>query len=376
MLRALALLSLLLVRMPAVATVVFEDGTFEPVQWEVTQVGSPPCGEDPLFFPVACAYATVSGPCGCAEVSQRPGGFGVTYRHITQAVLGDGQITWFHHLKYATYDPRGREGPLVSLDYAEDTLGDCDEDGCVPVPQATGPAVTQNGTVYIRPGLFAECTFTWGQCTWTHEELRGLVADDFVAIDGFGDPHPDFSGQGLEADATLELGFYRANAYRVGNGPTVWHGTRGGSDNFRLVLDPVCVADHDCEDGDECTWETCAGGRCTRAHVPGFDGVLCELARAFRVLPDVCRTPVNLRRRLRARLTRAERVLAGGRGSARAATRRRRRGLRLLKSAEAVIARAEGVRNRERQLDEDCARPLFGLIERLSVLLGEVDVGK
>jgi len=102
MLRALALLSLVLVRMPAIAAVIFEDGSFDPAQWEDTQVRSPTAGacREDSFFPLNCADATGSGPCGCAWVRQNPfGGFGGTYRTIRQYVLGDGQITWYHHLK-------------------------------------------------------------------------------------------------------------------------------------------------------------------------------------------------------------------------------------------------------------------------------------
>jgi len=372
MLRALALLSVVLVRMSAVAAVIFEDGTFEPVQWEVTQVGSPTCGED-SFFSVACADAQVSGPCGCSQVSQEPvGGFGGTYRRIDLVLLGDGPITWFHHPKDATYDPRGPQGPLVSLDYAEDALGAVDDEDVGSCGsevgaegQATGPAVRQNGTTYIRPGLFTACA-------WTHEELRGLMADDFVAIDGCCEPHPDFSGQGPEADARLELGFFRANAHlEVVGFPTAPHATGGGIDNFRMALDPVCVTDEDCDDRDECTSDTCAGGRCMRARLPGFDVVRCELRRALTALPGVCgseQPPAKLQSRLGARLARTERLLAERRGG-RAARRRKRRGLRLLGGAAGLVRSSE-------TLDRGCQLPLYGLITDLEILLAQVDLRK
>lgn len=373
MLRALALLLVVLVRTPTIAAVIFEDGTFDPARWDVTQLRDPAAGvcredEHPLFT-AGCSVATVSGPCGCADMFQARGGFG-TYLFIHQEVFGDGQITWFHHLKDATYDPRGPQGPLVSLDYAEDAMGeDVDEEEgeeCLfSHAQTTGPAVRQNDTIYIRPGLFTKCT-------WTHEEVRGLVAADFVAIDGCCEPHPDFSGQGPEADASLELGFFRANAV-TGNGPIDERFTWGGIENFRIVVDPVCVADDDCDDRDECTSDTCVGGRCTRAHLPGFDGVRCELRRARTALRGVCGHPprVNLPRRLRARLAQTERVLAGGRGSARAATRRQRKALRLLRGAETLIRREVAHKLHA------CVSPIFAaLVDRISGLLEEIDVGK
>ena len=140
-------------------------------------------------------------------------------------------------------------------------------------------------------------------------------------------------------------------------------------------LDPVCVADDDCDDRDECTSDTCAGGRCTRARLPGFDGVRCELRRSLTALPGVCGTPLpppKLQQRLDVRLARTERVLAEGRGPARAARRRQRRALRLLRGAEGLVSRSE----KADKLDEACALPLTGLIVRLEILLGEFDVGK
>src|SRR5262245_2980066 len=372
MVRVLALVSLVLVPMPAVAAVVFEDGTFDPAGWEVTQVGSPVCLE---VFPLAldCANATISGPCACSWVTQEPvGGFGGDFRGIDLYVLGEGDITWFHHLKEATYDPRGPQGPLVSLDYSEDALGAVDDEDvgdCAPdvgaTGQATGPALRQNGTLYVRPGLVA-------RCAWTHEEVRGLVADDFVAIDGSGGPHPDFSGQGTEADARLELGFFRANARPEGDGPQAPHRSGGGIDNFRIVLDPVCVTDDDCDDRDECTSETCAGGRCIRARLPGFDGVRCELQRARAALPGVCgseQLPAKLQQRIDTRLARTERVLADRHGGRVARRRQQRRGLRLLGRADVRVRRLE-------YLDRGCQLSLYGLISNLEMLLFELHVGK
>ena len=133
------------------------------------------------------------------------GGNPDAYRTI-QTILGPttdyGQVTSFHRLAGATWDPS--TGPFASLDYSEDSI--LIEPPGAAQGMATGPALRQNDPMYIRPGLFTP------EPTWTHRAAFGVTADQFILIQGCCNAHPDFSASG----STIEFGFFRANSAAPG----------------------------------------------------------------------------------------------------------------------------------------------------------------
>jgi len=91
----------------------------------------------------------------------------------------------------------------------------------------TGPAIRQNGVVYIADGLLVTET------SWTHESLTGLVAADFYVVGGPSSAHPDFSATA----PPFEMGFVTMRRTLVED-----HGVYQveiGIDNWTFVVNPV-----------------------------------------------------------------------------------------------------------------------------------------
>lgn len=105
----------------------------------------------------------------------------------------------------AIYTP-AVQGPLASIDYSE-------EGHSLSSPSAaqnTGPALRQNGKIYVLRSLIAA-----NSTQWTPVSQTGITADLFVQLTGTSGSffnngsHPDFSGAGPNKGATIEFGMWR-----------------------------------------------------------------------------------------------------------------------------------------------------------------------
>jgi len=144
------------------------------------------------------------------------------------------------------YDPMF-DGGFASIDYDEDHKLLSGGGG----GQATGPALRQNGSIFI---VNLEST---PERDWTHTSATGLTVDDFVHVSG-----PQQVLNFSTGAPKIEVGFFRA----------VSHPASGGGegsqivaiDNWRVALVQACGADADCDDGDGCTTEACVAAICHR----------------------------------------------------------------------------------------------------------------
>ena len=180
------------------ADVSFFDGTFNPADWSIQSINQ-------------------GGNGGTTSATQeQTGGNPDQFRQITQSVNpipagGGDSNTWNFHLNAnATYDPA--DGAIESIDYSEDAIlingfGD---------GHALGPAILQNGQIYIASGQVSPDSI------WTHKDFSNLTENSFFVF-GDNSQHPDFS----ELGDPIEFGFFRANS-TLGGGYTIV----GGIDNW------------------------------------------------------------------------------------------------------------------------------------------------
>ena len=174
--------------------ITFRDSTFNQQDWEL------------INFLSEANAGTTSG-------RQLPsGGDPGSYRGVDITVNGTNgdhfvSVWGFHGNLNAVFDPHS--GGIVSLDYIESNkfLGQGAGDG-----QATGPALKQNGKVYVAGVLVTKVP-----ANWTNANLVGQQASQFVELINLGgsnfikgSSHPDFSPNG----APIEFGFFRANSAR------------------------------------------------------------------------------------------------------------------------------------------------------------------
>jgi hypothetical protein len=171
--------------------VTFTDGSFAAQDWAQT-----------IFYThgygIAQTVSTVAS-----------GGDNGAYREVTNIVgaspPGTYSCVWgFERYLPGSYDP-GATGAILGVNYSEDCI-----QNSLPyanfIGQATGPAIRQNGNVYVHLGLLTT------EAGWTHKSWAGLLADDFRdLLDA--NAHPDFSAAG----APIEVGFYRGNSTSLGN---------------------------------------------------------------------------------------------------------------------------------------------------------------
>ena len=195
---------------PASAAIVFFDDTFTDANWDLT----------PL------AHNTGS----TSAVQQASGGNLGAFRKVTTNVgpapAGEAaQILGFNRNLLATFDP-GLLGAIASLDYSEDAIllngfGD---------GQASGPALRQNGQVYIRYAVFAK------DADWTPKGFSGLTQNSFSLVNLTdttivdGTQHPDFSAAG----PPIDFGFFRFNSTCLGCGS---YSIIAGIDNWRVSIE-------------------------------------------------------------------------------------------------------------------------------------------
>jgi hypothetical protein len=199
---------------PAFATVVYFDDTFSDANWELTP------------------FVNNAGSTSAAQVVT--GGNADAYRRVTTSpgpspAGHPAQILGFHKNLLATYAP-GSLGAIAALDYSEDAImlngfGD---------GQASGPALQQDGKVYLRYAVFAK------DANWTPKSFLGLTQDSFSLLNltdtGIvdGTKHPDFSAAG----SPITFGFFRFNATAATASGGGSYSIIAGIDNWRIAILP------------------------------------------------------------------------------------------------------------------------------------------
>lgn len=194
--------------------VTFTDSFFNDADWDVTPFGYNLGGSGSYH-------------------QETSGGNPGEYREISLSVIAApeeerNQIVTFHRRIGATYDP-SVDGAIDHIDYSEDNKA-IDAEG---LGQGTGPALRQNGKIYVCGGSTTLPT------TWTKWELPWKVAEDFGWLEEGAlccnqNQHPDFTSSGSE----MELGFVRWNTTGEG-GPA--YTTIIGIDNWSFTINQVCT---------------------------------------------------------------------------------------------------------------------------------------
>jgi hypothetical protein len=143
-----------------------------------------------------------SGGVGHVSTGGNPGGFrriaidvgSATEPLMSQVVLADFRAS-------AIVDPS--QDAVVTVDYTED-FRCLSSLGCVNLGQAHGPALEQDGMVYINNAQVTHIAEAWDSLA-----ITGLTAESFVRVqpDGqvSGSEHPDFSISG----SPIQFGYFR-----------------------------------------------------------------------------------------------------------------------------------------------------------------------
>jgi hypothetical protein len=208
--------------------ITFSAGTFPNTDWDLTTItlkNGVTCTSPPTLPDCAGNGGTTSG------TPMTSGGNPGDYRDVAisvDALMGstDSVVLGFHRYLPGQWDP-GTQGQIASIDYSEDGILFAPN-----VLQATGPALRQNGVVYVRTGLVVTTT------NWTPYAAPGLTAPDFSAVGDCGalctnatfidsSKHPDFSCAG----GPIDVGFFRYNATRAGA-----YNTDAGIDNWKVTI--------------------------------------------------------------------------------------------------------------------------------------------
>lgn len=202
----------------APAPIAYTDGDFAPADWETIVLTGGSGGT---------VTATTDASGGNPGAYRR---IQIVHNGVTGGVRS--QVVTFQRRVGAVHDP-ATDGAIASIDYAEDRIliycaFACDG-------QNTGPAVRQDGEVYVAIAgntSYYDVNGVWGGLT-----ASGLTATSFGHVDagvpGMLDPtvHPDFSAAG----APLEIGFFRWTTH---TGPSPDTRT-AGLDNWSLTLNLV-----------------------------------------------------------------------------------------------------------------------------------------
>ena len=187
----------------------FYDGDFLDTEWQLLPE------IDPLDNSSVTATRVANGG--------NPGAYRRIDNLLGNAPSGmESAIYSVHLLQGAIYNPSA-SGPIESIDYCEEAIAIVSTHR-----QATGPAIRQDGKLYIRnAGVTLDALF------WHSIRATNLMATNFVElltapgaipyIDA--NSHPDFSG------STMEYGFYRANSTRSSGGAR-----NAGIDNWSLLV--------------------------------------------------------------------------------------------------------------------------------------------
>lgn len=153
--------------------------------------------------------------------------------HRLPPVSGGGLATIVVNHVYlgASYDP-GIQGAISAIDYSES--------GIIlsfPFPEAfstTQPVIAQDGRLY-RATRFLRFIAQNSSHTWETKSLPQLTADDFIAVGGSENDHPDFSSSG----SPIQFGFTRSNS-RSSTLPPVPSNQDmvidQGVDNWRIIV--------------------------------------------------------------------------------------------------------------------------------------------
>jgi len=141
---------------------------------------------------------------------------------VTLDAGGPGAVWGFHRCIPFTFSPQ-TQGAIDWIDHSEYAIS-IDPPG---YGHNTGPAIRQEGVVYVVSGLFTYET------SWTYKSLTNLVASDFYVVGSPSSAHPDFSANG----SPFEIGFVTGHSTKISQ-----HGSRDvdvGIDNWTFVVNPV-----------------------------------------------------------------------------------------------------------------------------------------
>lgn len=232
------------------APLILKDGTLDPVGYEHVHVDA--AGTSPGTATIT-HHATAGNPDAWLGVLIAPSGSQIAAVFLRKGVV---------------HDPGAPGGALASITHEEDAV--CAPYDPEPRPcQATGPALRQDGDVFIASFNPEFVTTSWPLPIWKRF-ARTFSADDFAWIahcDGAEcsataprvRSHPDFSAAG----PPIELGFFRAKS-----GGIV---TEAGIDNWVVRANPHCTTPAACDDGDECTTDACDAMACRSTPIEGCD---------------------------------------------------------------------------------------------------------
>ena len=207
------------------AVTTFADGDFAPANWTLVEVDTNQGGT------VSTEVVADGNPGSALRIS-------VTINPASEFSQIAGVFLW-----HVPYDP-AVSGAIAAFDYAETAR----QYQATNQGQATGIALRQSGTIFIR---------TVGNVptsVWTAISRQPIVAADFAVLAGSG--ALDLSSTG----APIEVGFFRANSHPATGGGT---GTKiVDLDNWRVRVLPACTGAADCDDADPCTDDACTGSVC------------------------------------------------------------------------------------------------------------------
>jgi hypothetical protein len=156
----------------------YTDGTFAPNNWKT------------LY--------TFTGVGGSATVTQaKKGGSPGAFQVITDTVDNSSVFFVFNRSAKANFNPV-KQGAITSISYSESNkLISGFGQG-----QAAGPALEQNGKIYID----IDSGLVIPQTSWKKASISNLTAADFVTLDT--GEHPDFS----QTAAPISFGYARGNS--------------------------------------------------------------------------------------------------------------------------------------------------------------------
>jgi hypothetical protein len=179
---------------PAIADVSFSDSTFDDLDRELTTVAG-------RFYDTG--QFVLDSNSGYRSANQDTAAGAGSYRRVTLGVIQGAfnyysAVFGFSSYNNAVYNPT-LEGPILSVDYREQSA----TFEIVPYPlgcncQGTGPALRQNGVIYVGPG-FATPGAPSG---WEARQSLGMTASQFCAITELHSGcsqrmRPDLCGKGL-----------------------------------------------------------------------------------------------------------------------------------------------------------------------------------
>lgn len=197
------LMAMLLATPPTVkAQTTFQDGTFNPADWSVSQV-----------------YTSGNGGSGSGAQMAGGGNPGSCWVTTHNMATNPARIALFHARAGATFNP-ATQGVINSINFSMDIRTISDPNGYG--GQHAGLAVRQNSIVYVAPFVGN------GSMSWLTRSQSALTAGNFTEYDGPG--HPDFTLGG----APMQFGFLTGNHNPPGGAPASQ--THVAYDNWSMSL--------------------------------------------------------------------------------------------------------------------------------------------